>query len=186
VINGPDPYWRVASLFSQWSQWQTCNILCLMNQPTLQPSFWIHWLALDTAASFTRVNGLVGTGPLASDAGIIRGFIIFHRNLWNRYIHNSDTQFTINGKIAYTLVLIGDLQWKFRTILSFWAVGSWFQLVKYRLTANCSTKGANENFPIWDVFKGFSISRPVLNGFGCKMARYTRLIHAELAIERNL
>jgi hypothetical protein len=102
------------------------------------------------------------------------------------WVHNSDTQFTINGKTAYTVMLIGDLQWKFRTILSFWAVGSWFQLVKYRITANCSTEGANENFPIWDIFKEFPISRSVLNGFGWKIARYTRLIHAELVIERNL
>jgi hypothetical protein len=36
----------------------------------------------------------------------------------------------------------------------------------FLFTANCSTEGANENFPIWDVFKEFPISRSVLNGFG--------------------
>jgi hypothetical protein len=34
------------------------------------------------------------------------------------------------------------------------------------ITANCSTEGANENFPVWDVFQRIPRSRLVLHRFG--------------------
>jgi hypothetical protein len=34
------------------------------------------------------------------------------------------------------------------------------------IIANCSTEGANKDFPIWDIFKEFPISQSFLNGFG--------------------